>query len=372
MADFPPAYQETDDSQVPGYSPTAKQSKRWRIVTSVEQKKRSIAIIPVQETLDHPTNSAEDDTRSSYQVSFKHPLELQVREFSADGAFGNFYEGPSSLASSQRSLIANIALSTTTPSRGGIAFVNPVDGRIFHDGQDIAYANLPQYLVEPRNPLVLLAFHVASQKLPLPMAWNLEARQVEVPQLESNDLPVCENSSKKKNFWSKDSSKQKRKESMSKLDSVLERQKSMLNSTIRLTDETDNVCATFESDLFSQAASLLPASFDMVSGAHRSWGHVAIDESMLARLRSQSSLFEKWSDAKLECLILLSLITTLEVNLRLQGGSEGKAFVGALTLSTAFGRVLGQEGIPGIVSAALGGLVRGTGSAGFRLDGIFG
>ena len=204
------------------------------------------------------------------------------------------------------------------------------------------------------------------------MAWNLEARQVEVPQPESNDSPVHDDSSKKKNFWSKDSSKQKRKASTSKLDSVLERQKSMLNSTMRLTNETGNVYATFESDLFSQAASPLPASFDMVSGAHRSWGCVAIDVSAMAKLRSQSSLFEKWSDAKLERLILLSLVTTLEINLRLQGGSEGKAFVGALTLSTALGRVLGQEGIPGVFSAALGGLMRGTGTAGLRLEGMFG
>lgn len=355
MADLPPAYTDTNYDDVPNYSDAARRPNQWRVVMSLNQKKRFTTFVPISETALANKENSESSGLLSYKIGAIHPIELQVRGFPSGDPRGNCFEGPSDPASSQQLLVANIQLSTNHPALGDVAFVESGrDQNIFIDAKDISTSMASN---DPMQELtVFLTYHEASEKVPLPIGWRVEPKTVHIEQSSSevNNNPIHEE--KKKSFWHKDHSKRREKEAKS--DPALERQKSFLNSTLRLCDDDGKVYANFESDFYSHTPSLLHKDFEKVGATHRSWGTITIIDPGFDLLRSQNSFFEKWSILKLEQLVLISLGAILETNLRLQGGSEGKAFTEALTRSAAMGSILGAEGLLGISDKALSGLSR--------------
>ena len=357
MTDHPPSYDKITLQDAPAYTEGAEKGSNWDVIATAAKGtiKRSISMIPGSTaTTFQVSNECQTRPQDTYKMQSISPVAFDAKVFELDDMLGAGPVQTDSSAYIPETIFAKTELSIRKPEVGTFTLITGgFEQQVFVDG--VKMNSTIQTNTDDQSLFAFMSLVGDGQIDSLPFAWQLEP-QCEVEEAQGDETVVSEDRRGSLSFWKKDKSKPKLSKRKSVSETKLERQKAVLGSRFTLVDKNGNIYASFENEFRSQdPRPPRPSVIYNPADTHSKWGILTIHGQTDGRFRAACQGLEKWSDARIERLIVMSFVTTLEINLRLQGGTDGQAYRGTRTLGKVADDSFGPAGWFGAVSHALGG-----------------
>lgn len=354
MSILPHAYDEQEN--LPSYTGTSDISARWHVINTPAKAlygSRGISLVSNRAAITSPGITS---STNGYDLIFVDSLTIEVHPKAP-------LTGPeSSKKSWETPSIAKIRFSPHDPSRADITFAR--DEKLIVESSQLRKGLFSTHDTNPSEVRLVNMYNATGQVLPI--AWMVQDNE-DVLVTSASEKPAVEESvpetdvfySESKGKWSwKSISKDIKSKEHKKSRSMAEEEKAQiqrkgLSSNFELFDASANAYANFANEFFKDPSTTAKIpTYEKEVKHHKSWGHLDIRDPQLKAIRSSDSTFEKWSEAELELVVLLTLVVILEVNIKIYGGSSRDSVFSQAVFADGTGGV--EEGEMGVVGSSLG------------------